>query len=275
MSTSGGRLLSFVMLAWNSERFLERALRSIAEKCRAEGLPFEIVLVDNGSTDRTQQISAALQAEFAGQFSGVRLERNGGTTHPRNIGIRRTRGSYVCIIDSDTALGEGSVTAAVRRLEVDPDVAVLAPKLVLADGTVQNSVKRFPTLTDKLLKVPAILLRRPVPRRDFYTNFPFSTEESVDSAISACWLMRRKLFDEVGYLDERIFYAPEDLEFCMRVRKAGMRILYWPGLVVTHYTQQISHRSPLSRIALSHLAGLIYYYSKHGGWFVRPSGGGA
>lgn len=262
--------LSFVMLAWNSAKFLERALRSIIDKCCAEAISFEIVLVDNGSTDGTPVISATFQAEYNERFSYVRLPTNSGTTYPRNIGIRMTRGAHVCIIDSDTKFGDGLIATALHRLEDDSRVGILAPKLILGDGRIQSSVKRFPTLVDKLVKIPAILLNNPVPTRDFYSDFPFRGQEPVDSAISACWLMRRTLFEEVGFLDERIFYAPEDLEFCMRVRKAGKQILYWPDLVVTHYTQQISHRRPLSRTAFSHAAGLLYYYRKHGGWVFRP-----
>jgi GT2 family glycosyltransferase len=105
---------------------------------------------------------------------------------------------------------------------------------------------------------------------DFYQEFPFKTERDVDTAISACWFIRREHWDKVGDLDEMIFYAPEDLDYSVRVWKAGFRILYYPQFTVLHHTQQITHRKPLSSSSLSHVRGLLYYYLKHGGWFIRP-----
>jgi hypothetical protein len=178
----------------------------------------------------------------------------------------------VCIIDSDTEFMSGSIRPVLRLLARDETLGIVAPRLQLPDGTVQHSVKRFPTLIDKLRKVPAILTGRPAPRADFYASFPFERCTRVETAISACWFMRADVVREIGPLDEGIFYAPEDVEYCARFREAGKHILYDPHLVLLHHTQQISHRRPLSRTALSHLKGLLRYHRRHGGWITRPAG---
>jgi hypothetical protein len=91
----------------------------------------------------------------------------------------------------------------------------------------------------------------------------------VQSAISCCWFFRRELFERLGPLDERIFYAPEDVDYCLRSWKKGRAVVYFPFLKVLHHTQQISHKKPLSKTALSHFKGLLYYLTKHGYWFSR------
>lgn len=265
--------LSFVILAWNSGRYLSKCFDSIKLKCAAEGIAYEVIIIDNGSTDGSKEIIERYAAESRGGFKLIALQRNMGTTYPRNLGLRLAQGSHICILDSDTQLRDGSLKAVLDALDAHKQIGLIAPRLFLEDGTVQHSVKKFPSFWQKLIKIPKAVLGLRVPDVDFYAGFPFDTATDVDSAISACWFLRRELLDEIGFLDERIFYAPEDLDYCLRTRRAGKRIVYHPGLNVLHHTQQISHRSPLSKIALSHFRGLIYYFLKHGGWICRPNVG--
>ncbi len=262
--------LSFVILTWNSEKYLKACFESILRSCSKESIPFEVIAVDNGSTDSSVAIIQKYKDEYPENFILIALGRNRGTTYPRNLGLKQATGTYICILDSDTELGEGSLKEILMILATQHDVGILAPRLLLPDGSVQNSVKRFPTMVDKLMKVPRIISNIKTKDADFYKEFPFNMERDVDTAISACWFIRKKHWDNVGDLDEMIFYAPEDLDYSIRVWKAGYRILYYPLFTVLHHTQQISHRSPLSKTSLSHFKGLIYYYWKHGGWMIRP-----
>ncbi|WP_221248715.1 glycosyltransferase family 2 protein [Desulfuromonas versatilis] len=261
------RDISFIILTWNSKKFLDDCFGSIVSKCQSEGIDFEIIVVDNGSTDGSEAIFGKFQKENPGRFRSVLLGKNTGTTYPRNIGMREANGRNICILDSDTELGEGSLMDALSRLDRDDSIGLLVPRLLLPDQSVQNSVKRFPTFWQKLSKIPKAVFGVQVPNLDFYSEFPFTEETDVDTAISACWLFRRELTDQVGYLDEKIFYSPEDLDYSVRVRKAKKRILFYPGFTVLHHTQQISHKKPFSKVSLSHFGGLLYYYRKHGGWF--------
>lgn len=266
-------LLSFIILTWNSEQYLPRCFDSIKQKCNAEGIAYEVIAVDNGSNDASPNLINRYVLEFPETFRLISLQGNRGTTYSRNLGLKSAQGSHVCILDSDTQLRDGSLKAVLDALDAHKQVGLIAPCLLLEDGTIQNSVKKFPTFWQKLLKIPKVVFGIKSPNVDFYEDFPFATARDVDSAISACWFLRRDLLDDIGLLDERIFYAPEDLDYCLRVKSAGRRIIYYPSLTVLHHTQQISHRSPLSRIALSHFRGLIYYFLKHGGWICRPNFG--
>ena len=75
--------------------------------------------------------------------------------------------------------------------------------------------------------------------------------------------MRRSLLDAVGLLDERIFYSPEDVDYCVRVWKAGYKIVYEPSATAVHDAQEISRGKKLSRFTVSHARGLAYYFLKH------------
>lgn len=264
--------VSFVILTWNSKRYLDKCFTSLVKKCREENLSFEIVVVDNGSTDGTIEVLGRFQEKHPGCcIKIIPLKYNTGTTFSRNLGLREATGKTLCIIDSDTEIGAGSIRQVIQKLTDEPALGIIAPQLVLPDRQVQNSVKKFPTFLHKLSKIPKALFKVKVSDDDFYQNFPFKKEQQVDTAISACWFFRRSLIEQVGYLDENIFYAPEDLDYCVRVWKSGLKVIYFPALIVLHHTQQITHRKPFSQVSRSHFVGLIYYFRKHGGWFSVKS----
>jgi GT2 family glycosyltransferase len=260
--------ISFVVLTWNSQPFVAACLDSIDRQCSQEQIPYEVLLIDNGSTDKTNDIVGEY-AKRRDNIVHIKLPRNCGTTATRNRGIKKSRGDYICILDSDTEFKAGSLASSLRVLGENPDVGMLAPRLVLPDGTVQNSVKKFPTFWNKMLKLPKAVLKIKVRDGDFYTDFPFESETLIDTAISACWIFNKSLIDKIGYLDEKIFYSPEDLDFSIRVWLGGLKILYYPALTLLHNTQQISHAKPFSKVSRLHFSGLLYYYRKHGGWLSR------
>jgi GT2 family glycosyltransferase len=260
--------LSFVILTWNSQKDIGVCLDSIIASCTKAGIDHEIFVVDNGSSDNTPTILKNYESKNS-SIKCTYFYENKGTTFPRNIALKQVRSKYICILDSDTEFLEGDINAMLRYFESDATIGLIAPKLVLRDGSIQNSVKKFPTFMEKLLKIKRILKLDEYHVSDFYQNFPFSKVQDVDTAISACWFMPSVLLKEVGYLDEKIFYSPEDIDYCLRIWKSGKKIIYYPHLTILHKTQQISHKKPFSKITLSHFFGLLYFYRKSGYWLSR------
>ncbi len=260
-------MITFVILTWNSDSFIKKCLDSLIKLCLKEQIKFEIINIDNGSIDHTLDIILNYQKLYPEQINLISFQKNMGTTVSRNAGLKNAKGDYICILDSDTVILNGSLIELCNYLDQNRSVGILAPKLLLPSGEIQNSVKKFPTFIHKFKKVFGIIFFRQVTAVDFYKDFPFEEIRPAATAISAFWFFRKTLLDEVGYLDENIFYSPEDLDFSVRSWEAGKSIIYFPRFVVFHNTQQITHKHPLSKTSLSHLKGLIYYFRKHGGWF--------
>ena len=261
--------ISFVIITYNDAQRLPRAISSAAIMSAAQGLDYQVLVVDNGSQDHTAQVLEAFGRVLGPRLEVIALERNTGTTYSRNRALERARGRLVCVMDSDAELLQGSLRQVDRLLHDLPRVGILAPRIIMPDGSTYDSVKLLPTLGDKLLKLPGIFTGTPTVNRDWYPDFPFHHLRPVDTAISCAWFFRRKLYQRVGPLDQRIFYAPEDVDWCLRVWKAGRAVVYFPCFHVLHHTRHISHKRPLSRTSLSHLAGMLYYLRKHGYWFRR------
>jgi GT2 family glycosyltransferase len=259
--------ISFIILTWNSERYIDECISSVIQKCEDEKVDYEIFVVDNGSSDKTKDILR----KYNGKIGIIWLERNYGTTYSRNSGLKRANGDIICFLDSDAILKKGEITSIWQKLLSDINIGIIAPKLLLPDGSVQRSIKKFPSLWHKVLKLKKIFFGIEPKLNERYKEIPSNEEVSVDSAISACWFFRKELTETVGFLDEKIFYSPEDLDYCIRMWKSGKSILYYPFFTVLHHTQQISHKK-MNFIPI-HFKGLIYYFTKHKYLYKTPKYG--
>lgn len=264
--------VSLVILTWNSGKYIKKCIESYADSFFNQEIAAEFIIIDNGSSDNTANIVEKDIMPFLPvccNLQFVQLEKNHGTTISRNIGIVKAKEEIIIICDSDTEFIQGEWRKVFSLIKNNQKIGIVAPSLFYESGDMQHSVKKFPTLTDKLRKILKIFLNITVEDKDFYHDFPWLKPRSVDTAISACWILGRTTIDEVGLLDENIFYSPEDLDYCLRIWEAKKQVIFYPDLKLTHHTQQLSHKKPFSRQAISHFKGLLYYFSKHRYWFSR------
>jgi len=261
-------IISFIILTWNSEKHIEECVNSVINKCKNERIGCEVLVVDNDSRDKTRGILKNLKQKFSDKVSVVLLHKNLGTTKTRNIAIKRSKGGIICFLDSDAVLKKGSLSLLCEKLK-PRDIGIIAPKLLFSDGRVQRSVKKFPTLLNKILKIKKIILGVEPKHNEYYSKMLLK-EGKVDTAISACWFLRRETIEQVGLFDEKIFYSPEDLDYCLRVWGNKKSVLYCPFFEVMHYTQQVTYKKPSNYISLTHFRDLIYYFLKHRYFFKPP-----
>jgi GT2 family glycosyltransferase len=250
-------LVSAVILSFNSQRHVAKAVRSLAAEYARLAEPCEILVVDNGSTDGSVEILKTLEREHAGTLTVIYSPVNTGTTVSRNMALRRARGRVILIMDSDIEVPEGCLATLLPRLDADPRIGLLAPRLVYPDGRPQLSADVFPTLTHKLRRFLGLKqMERALPRGE-------SATRRVDYAISAFWLIPRRVVERVGLLDERIFYSPEDVDYCLRVWEAGFEVVYDTAATAIHDAREISRGFKRPGFTFSHAKGLFYLFAKH------------
>ncbi len=257
--------ISAVILSYNSVSYLDKCVHTLAADLSESNAPSEILVVDNGSTDGSVPLLQGLMTEFPGLLDVTFLDTNHGTTVSRNKALRKAKGEYIVIMDSDVEVPKGTVGALVDGLKQNPRWGIVAPKLFYPSGNFQLSTDVFPTVIDKLRRAFAL---KSMEQRAH--NVGTSSEPMpVDYAISAFWVFRRDVLDKISGLDERIFYSPEDVDFCLRVWEAGFQVIYDPRVSAVHDAQEISRGFPFKKATFSHAMGLIYLFRKHGYAFGR------
>lgn len=191
-----------VIITWNDGDLLQVAIDSVRASA---GVSTRCIIIDNGS------LPPAIP-RLAPEDELSRLATNAGVAAGRNRGARLGTAPFVCFLDSDAALHTDTLRLLLEPLLKDPRLALTAP---VFDG-------QSPTDSGGLAPTFGRKFRRVAGRTSAYAP---GVERhgliAVDFAIGACQLFRRQAFEEVGGLDERYFYGPEDADFCMRLRLAG------------------------------------------------------
>lgn len=257
--------IGFVILTWNSEKVIGNCMQSIAELKAVR--PF-VVIADNGSSDGTLDIVRSCRRRFPQMFTVLRYQKNVGTTVSRNSAIKRLANrklDYICILDSDTEVNDEAFVILDCEMKAHPEYGIIGPTLVTSGGVVQMSARAFPTALEKLYKAcPVKSVQAKGERMEKQEpSSPNAASYPVDYLMSACWLVRPEVFEKAGLLDEKIFYAPEDAEFCIRTWKIGYKVAFCPKAKIIHEWQRLSKKKLISRMNWEHLKGLGHMFRRH------------
>ena len=229
------------------------------EQCLDSLRGVETLVVDNGSSDGT----VAFVRE---RFPHVRLveAENRGLGAGWNIGVRETSSTYVLLLNADACLLEGALDRLCDFADSRPLAAVVGPRLLNPDGTLQRSVRGYPTVWR--LATEYFFLRKLAPGsaalNAFYAGgFDHDEVREVEVVMGACMLLRREAVEQVGYCDEEYFLFSEETDWCYRFRGAGWEVVFFPGAECAH-VRGASHSGRLYR---ENLRGHLLFLWKHRG----------
>jgi GT2 family glycosyltransferase len=225
------------------------------------GIDSEVIVVDNGSTDGSADAirSAAPWAKL------IVSERNAGFGAGNNLGLAQARGRYLLLVNTDAFPKPGAIAALVKFLDEHPKTAVVGPKLLNEDGSIQQSCFRFPTPLRSWMEnlwISAAMKRHP--SIDDYRAWAHDSQRTVDFVIGACVLVRRSTYEQVGGFDERFFMYSEESDWMYRMHRAGWEISFTPSAVVTHLGGA-SGAGNKPKINPVFFESLDYYELKHHG----------
>lgn len=247
--------LSIIILTWNQRDVTHRCLCSLMPSIA--GISNEVIVVDNGSTDGTAQL-------LEQSFPDVRVianTENRGVAAARNQGIIASKGEFILILDNDTVVNAEAIRGMFDYLDRTPQAGIVTCRLLNEDHTVQDSLKPYPGLIQKMLNTLHL--------NSGCHSFPTDEDGVIypTYVIGACQMFRRNLIQHIGLLDDNIFYGPEDADFCIRATQAGFKVCYLPHFSIEHLHRRITWHRPLSAIARHHFKALLYFYCKHHRWF--------
>ena len=226
--------LSVIVVNWNTLAHLRNCLASLEEHL-APALSCEVIVVDNSSDDGSPEMVAE-------SFPWVRLVRNAtnvGFGRANNQAMRLATGDWYLLLNSDTVLEDRSVAQLVARLRGRTDIGVAHCRLILEDGRVQHTARRFPSVSLSLIEdlgLYKLMSKRRAGETLLSGYWDHADERDVDWVSGAFMLMPRRVFEVTGGFDERLFLYGEDLEWCQRIRDNGWRIRYFPEATIRHFS---------------------------------------
>ena len=216
--------VSAIVVTYNALPWLDRALDSVRD--------MEVVVVDHGSTDGTLEL---VRDRFP---EAIIVEQdNLGFGAGNNAGMRVASGRWYLLLNSDAWLKPGALDALIGFAEEHPDAAVVGPRLLNPDGTLQRSVRGFPTVWR--IATEYLFLRKLAPRsrllNAFYAGgFEHDTACEAEFLMGSVLLVRSEAVESVGGFDERYFMFSEETDWCYRFRQAGWEVWFFPGAEAVH-----------------------------------------
>ena len=253
--------LDIVIVNWNSGGLLRECLLSIAAADRAGIMLERVVVVDNASSDGSENVP-----EVAGlPVQVIRNSENRGFAAACNQGATESRADYLLFLNPDTRLFADSLAATIAFLEKDGagDVGICGIQLVDEEGKVSRSCARFPTLRTFVYR--ALGLDKLYPGRfhgHLMLDWDHRQSREVDQVIGAFFLVRSALFARLGGFDERFFVYFEEADFSLRAARLGWKSYYLTAARAYHKGGGSSEQAKAKRLLYS-LTSRILYGFKH------------
>lgn len=232
--------LSVIIVNWNSAEYTVSCVSSI--EAETKNLEFEIIVVDNASTDD----SCRVIQERCPKVKLIRSERNVGFARANNLGFRHSLGGILLFLNPDTELHGPAINLMFERLNSSADIGVLGCRLLNPDLSVQTScIHRFPTILNQIADIE--LLRQRFPRLRLWGMRPLFLTDcgkpiSVEAVSGACQMVKRDVLETVGLFSTDYFMYMEDLELCYRISQIGKKVCYLGCATIVHHGGQSSKK---------------------------------
>jgi GT2 family glycosyltransferase len=249
--------ITVLVLSYNAAFALRRCLSALGASHDRD--QFEVIVVDNGSTDESPQVDV----EFP-HFTFMRLPRYFGATKALNIGMRTAVGEYVMFLSPEIIVEPGTVKELAARLEADETIAAVSPLLVDESGNPIPDAHRLPT-TDSLGRIwrdPNALPLMPADTDAESMAIEYPGRRAV--------MYRRFFIRALNWLDERYGDFGADLELAFQIRRSQKKAMLYPGIRATLVPTGIFIFEPpaLATLSADRAHGTAVFASKHMGWFA-------
>ena len=256
--------ISIVIVNYKSLEKVINCINSI-KSANWSSLSYEVVLVDNDSRDGIEDYMSKSNRDV--RF--IQTGENYGMGKGYNVGMRASKGEYLLILNPDTVVEENSIELLYEKMNNNPDIGVVGPRLLFPSNQVQKSCFKFPELLTPIYRRTGIgkIMKNKV---DFFlmSDYNLSNEAEADWLMGSCLLVKKRVIEEIGYFDERFFMYFEDIDLCRRYKNKNYKIIYYPKATVYHHHTRASAQSPWylavvsNRLARIHIQSWAKYFWK-------------
>ncbi|MEI6899746.1 MAG: glycosyltransferase, partial [Bacteroidota bacterium] len=248
--------LTIVIVNYNVRYFLEQCLHSVQKAC--QGLDTEVYVVDNNSVDGSVKMVKE-------KFPDVKLianKENAGFSMANNQAIKKAHGDYILLLNPDTIVEDDTLRKSVQFMDDHPDAGGLGVKMLDGKGKFLPESKRsLPSPSVAFYKIFGLASLFPKSKVFGKYHLGFLDKEkthSIDVLSGAFMMLRKKVLDQIGHLDESFFMYGEDIDLSYRITQAGYKNYYYPGTRIIHYKGESTKKSSLNYVFLFYNAMIIF-----------------
>jgi N-acetylglucosaminyl-diphospho-decaprenol L-rhamnosyltransferase len=251
--------IAVVLVTYESALDLPACIGSLPEGAGPHEL--EVVVVDNGSRDDSVGVARSLGVKV------VENHRNLGYSRAVNRGAAETGAPWLLVANPDTRAQPEALARLLATAEADDRIGCIGPRLRNLDGSDYPTGRRFPSLLVGSLHalLGTVWPGNPATRRYHLTDLDRSRPATVDWVSGAFMLLRRAAFDEVGGFDASYFMYFEDMDLCLRLARAGWRVVLEPRAIVEHTVGASTRTAPYRKVIDHHRSTLRFYRRRYGG----------
>lgn len=253
--------LSVIIVTWNTKDFLCNCIRSIKENTKK--IIYEIIVIDNFSSDGSPEM---VEEKFP-EIILIKNKINIGYGRASNQGLAAAQGKYVLILNSDIKINQNCLDDMLDFMEKNPAIGASSCKLTFSDGKLQHSCRKFPTFKTFFLMLLGLrfLFPKMKPFRKYLMlDWDHSEIKKVDQIMGSFMFIRSDVIEEVGGFDERFWMYFEEVDLCLRINKAGWKIVHYPYVSAVHFLSKSAEQWGDIKKISEYQKSLLTYFKKNG-----------
>ena len=252
--------VSIIIVNYNGGKLLKDCIDSIYRE--ATTLPFDIWVVDNDSIDN----SITIIKQYYPRVNLIENRTNLGFAKANNMVLSKSKSDYFLLLNPDTVILNNASEKVVKFMDRNPEVGIVGCRVLNEDGSLQLACRRsIPTPGVAFFRLTG--LSRLFPNSKITAKYnltyldPNETNE-VDAVSGAFLMIRREVVDNIGMLDERFFMYGEELDWCLRTKKGGWTVMYYPDAEIIHYKGECS-KSNSGKATFEFYRSMYLFHKKH------------
>jgi len=260
---------SIIIVSFNTRAILKECLESVIRE--SANLRVEILIVDNHSADGSAEM---VEQEFP-DVQLIRSEINLGFGAANNVALKRARGRYFVLLNSDAFFQPSALERAIKHMDETPDCGLGGGLLISRDGSWQPSARSFHSVLGDLIVLTGLAAK--FPKSKLFGNFD-RTWADINQAAPVDWvpgafsIIRPAALEKAGLFDPAFFLYYEEVDLCLRIKEAGYSIWYWPDIAIVHIGGESSRQlktlefsSQAAQVVMWRMRSTLLYYRKHHG----------
>ena len=256
--------LSIIILNYKQRGLIKNCVKALLES--EANFPYEIIVVDNDSRDGIEDLMKDRFPQVRFIQTGSNLGMGGGN----NVGIKNAQGKHVMVMNPDIFVFKDSLQKLVDHINNEPEIGLIAPRLLNPDRTLQYTCYRWHKLLTPMYR-RTFLGKLPWAKKELdrflMTDWDHNDTREVDWIQGSCWVSPKEVLDKVGAFDDRYFMYFEDTDLCRKIKQAGHQVVYHPAVEVVHLHRRQSAdqgglRSIFSKLTRIHIYSWMKYMLK-------------